>query len=69
MTEKIQVLIVDDEVRFARNVSRLLDKTRFNVCVSHNGLDALEKVHKPGRMWWCWTSACRKWTVLKPFWR
>jgi CheY-like chemotaxis protein len=46
MTEKIQVLIVDDEVRFARNVSRLLDKGRFDVCVSHNGLDALEKVHK-----------------------
>jgi CheY-like chemotaxis protein len=46
MEKKIQVLIVDDEVRFARNVSRLLEKDRFDVCVSHNGLDALEKVHK-----------------------
>jgi two-component system, NtrC family, response regulator HydG len=46
MTEKIQVLIVDDEVRFARNVSRLLDTGRFDVSVAHNGLDALEMVHK-----------------------
>jgi ActR/RegA family two-component response regulator len=46
MTEKIQVLIVDDEVRFAQNVSRLLDTRRFDVSVAHNGLDALEMVHK-----------------------
>jgi ActR/RegA family two-component response regulator len=46
MTEKIQVLIVDDEVRFARNVSRLLDARRFDVSVAHNGLDALEVMHK-----------------------
>jgi ActR/RegA family two-component response regulator len=46
MAERIQVLIVDDEVRFARNVSRLLDTRRFDVSVAHNGLDALEIVHK-----------------------
>jgi two-component system, NtrC family, response regulator HydG len=46
MTEKIQVLIVDDEVRFARNVSKLLDTRRFDVSVAHNGLDALDLVHK-----------------------
>ncbi|MFU8768657.1 MAG: response regulator [Desulfotignum sp.] len=46
MTEKIQVLIVDDEVRFARNVSRLLDTRRFDVSVAHNGLDALDVMHK-----------------------
>ena len=46
MTEKIKVLIVDDEVRFARNVSRLLDASRFDVSVAHNGLDALEMAHK-----------------------
>jgi CheY-like chemotaxis protein len=37
---------VDDEVRFARNVSRLLDTGRFDVSVAHNGLDALDVVHK-----------------------
>jgi CheY-like chemotaxis protein len=46
MEKKIQVLIVDDEVRFARNVSRLLDTGRFDVSVAHNGLDALDVVHK-----------------------
>lgn len=46
MEQKIQVLIVDDEVRFARNVSRLLDNSCFDVSVAHNGLDALEIVHK-----------------------
>jgi len=46
MEKKIQVLIVDDEVRFARNVSRLLDTGRFDVSVAHNGLDALEVMHK-----------------------
>ncbi|MDT8379449.1 MAG: response regulator [Desulfotignum sp.] len=46
MENKIQVLIVDDEVRFARNVSRLLDTHRFDVSVAHNGLDALDMVHK-----------------------
>jgi two-component system, NtrC family, response regulator HydG len=46
VTEKIQVLVVDDEVRFARNLSRLLAARRFNVAVAHNGLDALEKVHQ-----------------------
>lgn len=46
MAERIRVLIVDDEVRFARNVSRLLDVDRFDVTLAHNGLDALEIVHK-----------------------
>ncbi len=46
MTEKIKVLIVDDEVRFVQNVSRLLDNGRFDVSVAHNGLDALEVMHK-----------------------
>ncbi|MCF8087737.1 MAG: response regulator [Desulfotignum sp.] len=46
MEKKIQVLIVDDEVRFARNVSRLLDTGPFDVSVAHNGLDALDVVHK-----------------------
>lgn len=46
MTEKIQVLIVDDEVRFAINLSRLLATRRFDVSVAHNGLDALEVINK-----------------------
>jgi CheY-like chemotaxis protein len=46
MEKKIQVLIVDDEVRFAQNVSRLLDNSRFDVSVAHNGLDALELMNE-----------------------
>lgn len=46
MEQKIQVLIVDDEVRFARNVSRLLATRGFDVSMAHNGLDALEVMNK-----------------------
>lgn len=46
MEKKMQILIVDDEVRFARNVSRLLATRGFDVSVAHNGLDALEVMNK-----------------------
>ncbi|HOV85086.1 MAG TPA: response regulator [Syntrophobacteraceae bacterium] len=41
---KAKILLVDDEVTFANNMSRLLAKRGYEVSVVHGGEDALRKV-------------------------
>lgn len=46
MSEKVRVLMVDDEERFATTMSRLLQKRNFEVATAYDGLQALEVVRR-----------------------
>jgi len=43
---RIKILLVDDEVTFANNMSRLLAKRGYEVAVVHTGEEALRKVEE-----------------------
>ena len=45
MTEKIKILVVDDEPDFCSIVQAQLEKEGFDVDVAYNGVEGLEKVH------------------------
>ena len=45
MTEKIKILVVDDEPDFCSIVQSQLEKEGFDVDVAYNGVEGLEKVH------------------------
>lgn len=48
MTQRIRVLLVDDEKPFVKNLSRLLKVRGFEVACAHNGYEALDLVKYGG---------------------
>ena len=67
MLDNIQLLIVDDEVRFLQTLKERLQLRGFDVTAVTNGTLAIEGRGTLASTWLCWISRCPGWTARRFF--